>query len=353
MPDAITVSYHKADVRCAIAGQATFGTANTTQAEFYELHVTDIVKIDASSSMLEDATKRSDGSRVETITDIYRNAAGGEYTVQVSGIATRETLSMLIYACMQDIAAETDSGTFSKTFEWDESTTQKLASGLPNYILTFLLQDSISTENKQLHTCVVKSLTLESEPGSNAGRMKFTATLYSGFPCVTTGITCTPASWVAPTQAFYVHQLLQTKTVGGSPVVVGKFSLALESEVMRGGYSTTGAPQFYGFGTPKVTGSVDVKYDNVVSELADAYFISPSADGAGDFQVNMVWGVAAAAATPYLAIDVWAIYNGDPWETSDQGGVLFRTVPFKGVVKVSTSEAVEIVIEDNVNRAWI
>ncbi len=347
-----TKSYHRTSVRCAIASQAAWGTANTTQAEFYELHITDLVKIDASSAMLEDASKRSDGSRVETITDIYRNAAGGEYTVQIKGIATRETLSMLLYGVMQDIVSEADIDPYQRVFEWDEATTQKIAAtGLPNYLLTFLLADPVSAENKQLHTCVVKSLQLESDPGANAGRMSFTATLYTGFPAVTSSITATVADWVDPTQQFFVHQLLQTKTVAGADVVVGKYSLSLENEVTRHGYTTTGAPEYYAFGTPKVSGSLDVKYDANTVDFPDAFFISPSAAGAADFAIVMVWGATGGAL--FLSLDVWAIYAGDPWERADNAGVLFMTIPFKGVVAPGAAEAIEVKINDGVNRAWV
>lgn len=347
-----TLNYSKTDVRCAIASQSVFGTANTTQAEFYELHITDMVKIDASSGVLEDATKRSDGSHVETITDVYRNTAGGEYTVQVSGIATKETLAMLIYAVTQDIATEADIDPYQRVFEWDEATTQKIAAtGLPNYLLTFLLADPVAAENKQLHTCVVKTLQIDSDPGANAGRMSFTATLYTGFPAVTGSVTCTVADWVDPSQSYFVHQLLQTKTISAADVVCSKFSLSLENEVVRHGFTTTGAPELYAFGTPKVTGSLDVKYDANTVDLPDAYFISPSAAGAADFPVVMVWGATASAL--YLSFDIWAIYAGDPWERSDNGGALFMTIPFKGLCVPGTTEAIEIKINDGVNRGWI
>ena len=347
-----TINHHKSGIRCAIASQAAWGTANTTQAQFYELHVTDIVKIDASSGMVEDATKRSDGSRVETITDIYRNAAGGEYTAQVSGIATIETLAMLIYGVTQDLASEVDGTIETKIFELDEQTTQKIAAtGLPNYLLTFLLADPISAENKQLHTCVVKSLQVESDPGANAGRMAFTATIYTGFPVVATGITATPAEWVAPSQNFLVHQLLQTKTVGSVACVVSKYSLSIESEVARSGYSTAGAPEFYSFGMPKVSGSTDIKYDNQTCDLPDAFFLNPSAAGAADFAVTMIWG--SASAVGYLKLDVWAVYAGDPWDRPDNAGTLFMTVPFRGVCIPGSVEAIEITLADGVARAWI
>jgi hypothetical protein len=241
---------------------------------------------------------------------------------------------------------------YTKVFEWDEATTQKIAAtGLPNYLLTFLLADPIAAENKQLHSCVVKTLQIDSDPGANAGRVSFTATLYSGFPPVTGSVTATVASWVAPTQNFYVHQLLQTKMIDTAAVVCSNFSLTLENEVVRHGFGTTGGPELYVFGTPKVTGSMSVKYDANTVALPDAYFISPSAAGAADFAIVMEWGTALALG--HLKLDIWAIYNGDPWERSDNGGALFMNVPFKGVCVPGGSEAIEITISDSVARAWI
>ena len=70
--DVKAYSGHK--FRLAIAKQAAFGTRNSTQGDFQELFLTNRPEI--VSAVVEDSTKRADGSTVHSVNDRYRTTAG-------------------------------------------------------------------------------------------------------------------------------------------------------------------------------------------------------------------------------------------------------------------------------------
>jgi len=300
-----TKTHDVTSFRCAIAGESAFGTANTTQAEFYELHVTDLVWPDGSDVLADDA-KRSDGKMVRSHTDTFRSVAGGTSTVQVSGIATKQTLAMLMYACIQDLTSEGAISPYLKEFEWDASTTG-YTSDLPNYTLTFLLYNPSTDNHQQMKSCVVKTLTVESDPGSNGGRLRFTAV----------------------------------------DVILGPVSLTLENNATRFGYDTSGDAEGYHLGPFDVTGSVDVKYDANTDDIGDLWYVSPTA---GTAEADIFLGYVASGNVKELSFDVHAILTAPETPSGTDRGV-FTQFQFQGVDD-GTNEAIVVKLADEINRSW-
>jgi hypothetical protein len=226
--------YSKNQFRFAIAEESSFGTAITTQTNFKELWITEPVQIDYSG-IVRDEAKRADGKRVLSHTDVYVDDNGGEYTVSVSGILTDLTADLLIYGVMQDLVSEAATTPYLKSFEWDGSTTGD-SSGVPLKYYTLNGYNPATDESWQLKTAVLKSLTISADPGTNGGRATFNATFWSGFPPVQTGLTVSPASWVSPGTDYYVFQKLNTKTLGGSDLVLGSVNFEFNNNVVRVGH---------------------------------------------------------------------------------------------------------------------
>ena len=340
-----TSLYSKNEFRFAIAEEATFGTAITAQGSFKELHITDNPQLDWGG-IIRDQAKRSDGKRVLSHTDTYLATAGGTYTCAVSGVLTDLTADLLLYGVMQDLVSEDGSTPYLKTFEWDGSTDGD-DSGSPYKFFTLNGYNPATDESWQLKSCVLQSLSISADPGSNGGRASFSATFFTGFAPVQTGLTVTPASWVSPGEDFYSFQALAAKTVGGSDVVLGSMSLDFANGVVRVGHDSSGDPQQYTFPQFGVSGEVMVKYDaNTKDEIVT--FLKNPMDGSAETTIILRWGDGSADGT--LSFEVNAIYTGNSLDFGNDAGV-FVSLPFEGVDD-GTYEAIEVKIANATDREW-
>ncbi|MFQ6609317.1 MAG: hypothetical protein ACE5D7_00815 [Fidelibacterota bacterium] len=345
--------YFGQEWRVGIAEESTFGTAITTQSNFKELEITAPPQIDFSG-VVRDQRKRADGSRVLDSKDVYLSQVGGEgYTCQIEGILTDITADLLLYGAMQDIVSEAATSPYLKTFEWDNATDGD-NSGSPFKFFTLDIDNPIAAESEELKTCVIKTLTISSDPGTNGGRASFSATFWTGFaPSRNLGTATDPTQWTAPGTDYYVHQLLKTKTLGGSDLVVGSFSVNFENNVKRVGYDSSGDPQAYVFGpTFDVTGDLSVKYDANTQNEID-YFITNPEGGSAERALIIQWGNGTGNGTLKFLIN--AIYTGAPNKSFEDKGT-FVTIPWQGVTDqadgVGTNEAIEVLIANDVDRVW-
>ena len=336
------------DFRVAIAQESTFGTANTTQGDFYELHITDNAQVDWGG-LIRESVKRSNGKRVKDNKDVFVQTAGGTYTVSVSGVLTDNTADLLLYGAIQDLVSEAASTPFQKIFELDASTTQPDFGGNAGKFYTMLLSNPASGENIQLKSMVISSLTINGSAGDAGGRATFTATFFTGFP-PTYAATATAASWVAPTTDYYIFQQASAKTVGGAAMVVNSFSFTVENGATRVGFDSSGHPETYALGLGDgyaVTGEMSVKYDANSKDFVDTFIANPTAGSAED-AIVMEFGTSGADG--HLKFDVNALYTGNSLDFGNEAGV-FVSLPFEGVDD-GTNEAIEVTISNAIDRAW-
>lgn len=340
-----TSIYSKNDFRFAIAEEGTFGTAITAQGSFKEILITDTPQIEWGG-IIRDETKRADGKRVMSHTDVFQTTAGGTYSCSVSGILTDTTADLLLYGVMQDLHEEAAGTPFLKTLHWDGSTDGDNA-GSPYKYFTLNGYNPDTSEHWELKTCVLQSLSISADPGSNGGRASFSATFFTGFPPTISGLTVTPASWTAIANDFYVFQSLNTKTVGGNDVVLNSFSVNFENGVTRVGHDSSGDPQQYIFPQFDITGDISVKFDDNTAPEIDKWVLNPTA-GSAESNIIVQWGDGSADGT--LKFDVNAIYTGHSYDFGNDAGV-FVSLPFKGVDD-GTNEAIEVKIANATDRAW-
>lgn len=336
--------YAASEFRVAFAEQAIWGTANTTQGDFHEFHVTDLVLPDFSG-ILSDETKRSNGLKVLDVTDVFRSNAGSEYTVTVAGTLTNKVVAKLLYSATQNITAETDSSPYPKTFKVDGTSIG--ASHTPSSFFSMLFYNPSTTEHISLKDCVVKTLTISCDPASNGGRATFTATFVTG-AMPTFGATATPASWVAPGVTYYLGQLLQTKTLASADLVLGKYELTIENGATRVGYGTTGNAEGMAMTSIEVTGSIEAKFDANTKDLVDKWLLSPTA-GSADSDLVLVH--SANTEVDYMSITLHTIPTAQPALSGSEKGV-FTTYAFRAVTE-STTAAATIIVADGLNENWI
>lgn len=337
--------YSGVEYRVAFAEQAIWGTANSTQGDFFEFPVTELVMPDFSG-ILADETKRSNGKKVMDVTDVFRSNAGSEYSVQVSGVLHNNIAAKLFYGATQLISGETDSGAYAKTFTVDGSSVG--ASHTPSAIHTLLFYNPSTTKHISAKDCVLKTLTVSCDPGSNGGRATFQATFIVCSAPTMSSVTATPASWVAPDNTFYLGQTLATKTLAGSDLVLGKYELTIDNGATRVGYKSTGDAEGASIQMVDVTGSVEVKYDNNTFGLIDKWLLSPVA-GSADSDLVLVHGSAGSAG--HLSLTLHTIANAVPSLAASEKGV-FQTYGFRAVTE-STTAALTVIVSDGLNENWI
>ena len=334
--------------QCAIAEEATFGTAHSVQADFQELHLTEAVQIDYSS-VIRDVQKKSDGKRVLSPEDVFLTRAGSDLTITMTGIATREQLALLLYGVTQDLDSEGATTPYEKIFHWDGSTTGVDASGHPNIHFTILGYNPASNENWRVKSAVLKTLVLNHDAGSNGGRLSFTATFFSGF-IHSIDVTATPASWASSGNTYYKLTDLDTKTVAGADIVSGGFSITFENNCTRIGYDSTGNAQLYAFGCAgdgfTVTGELTAKYDDNTQNALDNFLLTPSG---GSAESAIVFGFDTGSANELL-FTMNTIYTGNSLDFGQDAGV-FVNLPWQGIDD-GTNKAIVVTLSDGIDRTW-
>lgn len=335
--------YSATEYRVAFAEQTTWGTANSTQADFYEFSTTELVLPDFSG-ILSDETKRSNGKKVLDVTDVFRSSAGSEYTVTVAGVLTNTQIGKLVYGVTQNISAEVDTTPYLKTFAVDGMGGNSV---VPSKFFTVLCYNPATTEHISLKDCVIKTLSITCDPGSNGGRAMFTATFVTG-ALPTFGATATPASWTAPGVTFYLGQTLATKTLGGSDLVLGKYELTIENGATRVGYQADGEAEGMSTQMWDVSGSIEVKYDANTRDLIDSWLVSPTG---GTADKSLVLVHSANTEVDYLSITLLTIPTSQPALAGSEKGV-FQTYAFRAVTESSTAAAT-IVLADGINEGWV
>ena len=342
--------YAPSEFRVALAEESTFGTPITAQGSFKELMVTEATQPDYSN-LIQDRAKKSDGKRVMSHTDHFVSKTGSDFQVSVSGIATDLTLDLLVFGVMQDMTSEAASTPFMKIWEWDGSSGTTDFSANEGKFFTINGYNPATDESWQMTSAVLKDLTLTADPGTNGGRLSYSATFISGFLPVQTGLTVTPASWVSPGADFYLFQSLNTKTVGGSNIVPSSISMVWGNGATRVGYDSSGEAQNYAIGVGgeglTFNGELSVKYDANTKDEIDTFLLDPS-QGSAEKAIIIQWGDGSADGT--AKFDINAVYTGNSLDFGNEAGV-FVNLPFSGVDD-GTNEAIEVSIANAKDRGW-
>ena len=342
MADAI---YAPSQFRLAIAEEATFGTANATQGEFYELDIISPTQPDMASGVIEDSRKRSDGKRVMSPTDTYRATTGGTYVIPFECIATVATLDLLLYAAIQDLESEGATTPYQKIFYMDEYTTGPDFSTNAGKFLTVLGADA---ENWSATSCVVRNLSLSASPGTNGGRLTVSGEFVSGFDIDITSVTATTASWVSPGTKYFPFQSYANCSVAGADLVPYSFSLTLNNGAVRVGYDSSRNATNYHMPLFTVDCEIVAKLDAITDDLIDTYRTDPSQGGA-EVAVIMDWGTDDTSG--HLKFLLNAIYTGPTTRDFGAESGVGVTLSYSGVDD-GTNKALIATMANAIDRSW-
>ena len=253
----------------AISEESAFGTAITaTTADIWKLlHLTEHSEWDLSG-LVRDETMRLRGSRVPHNEDNFFSRAGGTVVIPFTCVATKITLDLLLYAVMQNIVSEDAAAPYEKIFTWDgTSTTQPQFTDNTGKFYTVVLNGGIASEDMIATTCILRDLTISSDPGTNGGRLTLSGNFISGFSSATKFFESGSQAFGTATQpgtAYFNHCNLVTKTIGGSDLIVESYSYTLNNKALRIGCDVSGDAESYSLaGTGyELTGSIRLLYDD-------------------------------------------------------------------------------------------
>lgn len=338
-------AYSGHGIRLAIARQAAFNTANTTQTEFIELALTN--RPEVASTPIIDETKRADGSAVASVNDRYVSQVGGEHTIPVEGVVTLDTVANLLFSSFMSITSEADTSPNAKIFTFGTGVTP--TSVQPNFPYTALILDPAN--NSALQDCVMRSLTFSQSSGANGGRLSFSGTLYSGAIIDTTSVTATVGSWVPAGTTYYGLSNLDSPTIdiggGALDVVVYGWSLTIDNGAKAyPAFDTNGHAlgMAVGAGTAgiSITGELTVKYDANTKAAYD------------DFLANETLTITLpfyASTDTELKFVINARHKSQPTKDFGNDAGITITYNFEGIYSGSTA-ALVVTCEDGTDRSW-
>ena len=349
------VAYAPTEFRVAIAEEATFGTAQSTQTEFKELYLTSVPDF-FPATQIQDIHKRADGSRVLKHSDIFKSNAGANTLITLEGICTRETLDLLFYGVIQQVTEDAGPTNFKKTFVIDENNTGLDGSGDPNIHFTLQMYNPSTSEEIQVVSAVIQSLTISKSTGTNGGRLSFSATFFSGFD-YNHGAHSTVSSWVAPDLNSYTIDLFDVKKFGplGSlvDVVLGDWSLTISNSVARVGENASGDAEMYSFGVGgdmfNVTAELSVKYDANTDDFIDRFRADPTGDSS-----TALMGLQLTyddGNTNELDIVLDCFIVSMPLDFGNEAAV-FQNFSVRGCMDSSANDMLTIELTNQQDRAW-
>ena len=253
---------------------------------------------------------------------------------------------------MQDIAVEEATTPFEKIVEWDSATTQPQFTDDTGLFHTVVLNGGISSEDMIATTCILRDLTISSDPGTNGGRLTLSGNFISGFSSATKFFESGSQSFGTATQpgtAYFDHCNLVTKTIGGVDMIVESYSYTFNNKGVRVGCDASGDAESYalGVGGYEITGSTRLLYDDNAKGL-----MTNGLTTAFDVQLILAYGSGADPVTTdgdflqKLNINIPATGR----DFAAEAGTMID-VTFKGADD-GTNEMAEIEIANAVDRSW-
>jgi len=213
------------------------------------------------------------GSRVLQATDLYQTQKAQVTEISVSGTAKADTMSFLLANITNDT-----SGTYAVGSNYSPTDFGVGTSGLTAahfQLMTIVYSSPESNSDLVFEDCVCTSLTLNGDMGTEAGRIKFSATFKTGTKphdlslaseAVDTAIgtgDVTMASWGDGSYR---------KICGIADLIVNSFSLNLENDAYFVGCDTNGNFEAIGRATEfSATADFNIKYDDKSEPMLNTF----------------------------------------------------------------------------------
>ena len=264
-----TSAYSPKEFQVLIAEQNAFGTIEASGGNDY--HALDVDSVGSPSLNPVQGLDVRNGSRVLQATDFFQDVKTSVKEISVSGTATTAALDMLLENMMGESEASA-SGVY--TFASNKGV-QQIGTGdgsLVGTALSVVIKSGFGTDaDLSFKDCVVTSLTLSGDTGTEGGRIKFSCTFQTGSTvedltdAATTVDTAFGASenylmssWTDP---------VYRKIVDVNNLLLSSFSLTLDNPATFHGATTAGYELCARAGEFSATLDATVKYDNLTEDM--------------------------------------------------------------------------------------
>jgi hypothetical protein len=259
----LTTSYSSSAFKIAIAEQDIFGTITAAGGNNY--HALDVDSISSPSLNPQQALDVRSGSRVLQTTDFFHTKVGAISEISVSGTATTAALDLLLENMMSESVAGA-SGVYSFLSNASAQSVGATATGQVGTLLSIAIISPITDMDLGFKDCVVTSLSLSGDAGTEGGRIKFSATFKTGSATDSTQATTVGAvdtSFTAATENYTMNSWVaaQRQFVGVPNLVMSSFALNLSNDASFAGLVSTGYEIISRSGEFSATLDATLKYD--------------------------------------------------------------------------------------------
>ena len=258
-----TAAYSPKEFQVLIAEQDAFGTIEAGGGNAY--HALDVDSVGTPSLNPTQVLDVRNGSRVLQKEDFFQDVKASIKEISVSGTATTAALDMLL----ENITGEAE-GSASGVYSFaSNAATQSVGAGDSSQagtLLSVVIKSGFATNaDLSFKDCVVTSLTLNGDAGTEGGRIKFSATMQTGsiVEDLTDAATTVDTAFAASEQYLMSNWADATyrKIYGVDDLVMSAFTLTLENPATFSGITSSGYEVVSRAGEFSASLDATVKYD--------------------------------------------------------------------------------------------
>ena len=269
-----TSAYSPKGFQVLIAEQDAFGTIEASGGNAY--HALDVDSVGSPSLNPVQVLDPRAGSRVLQATDFFQDNKTSVKEISVSGTATTGALDMLL----ENIIGEAE-GTAGGVYSFlSNRAVQQIGTGdgsLVGTALSVVIKSAFGTNaDLSFKDCVVTSLSLNGDTGTEGGRIKFSATFQTG--SIVEDLTDAATTVDTPFTAASENYLMSSWTdpvyrqiAGVNNLLLSSFALALENPASFHGVTTNGYELCTRAGEFSATLDTTVKYDDNTEDMFEVF----------------------------------------------------------------------------------
>ena len=265
-----TAAFSPKQFQVLIAEQDAFGTIEAAGGNAY--HALDVDSVGMPSLNPTQVLEPRTGARALQKEDFFQDVKASVKEISVSGTATTDALDMLLENIMGE-AEGAASGVYSFL---SNKAVQQIGTGdgsLAGTALSVVIKSGFGTNaDLSFKDCVVTSLTLSGDTGTEGGRIKFSATFQTGSTVedLTDAATTVDTAFTAASENYLMSSWTDPdyrQIVGVNSLLMSSFSLSLENPATFHGATTNGYELCARAGEFSATLDATVKYDDKTEDM--------------------------------------------------------------------------------------
>ena len=266
-----TSAYSPKEFQVLIAEQDAFGTIEASGGNDY--HALDVDSVGSPSINPVQVLEPRTGSRILQLTDFFQDNKTSVKEISVSGTATTDALDMLLENIMGE-AEGSATGVYSFLSNRAVQQIGTADGSLVGTALSVVIKSAFGTNaDLSFKDCVVTSLSLNGDTGTESGRIKFSATFHTGsiVEDLTDAATTVDTAFSAAGTYNYLMSdwtdPVYRQIVGVNNLLVSSFSLNLDNPATFHGVTTNGYELCTRAGEFSATLDCTVKYDDNTEDM--------------------------------------------------------------------------------------